>query len=174
MTKNFVFLIRKIKRQKTSTRWTEKQNQILSNCIDNLADKSKINWREISSLLKNKDETQCSRRYKTLFSKFKKGRWTEAEDKLLKNLIEKFGDKWCFISKIIGNRSSKQIKSRFEENLNTHIYKNKFSENEDLLIMNLYKIFSNRWTKYLNYLPNRLTKNIKSRYIKIIKNNLYS
>jgi len=167
MTKK-VFFIRKVLKIDESNNWTKEEDDLLIEIIKKSS--NKVNWKFVCNFLPNKNPTQCYRRYKSINPSYKKGRWTEEEDKLLKILLEKYGNSWTLISKIMGSRSSRQIRNRYDENLNPFVKKNKFTENEDRLILQLHNVFHNNWSEYLNYLPNRCVKVIKRRYLRLLKN----
>lgn len=166
MTKK-VFFIRKVLKIDSQNIWSKEEDDLLIKLVQN--SENKINWKFICNFIPNKNPTQCYRRYKSINPSFKKGRWTEEEDSKLKMLLEKFGNAWTHISKLMGTRSSRQIRNRYDENLNPHVSKNRFTKEEDKLILDLHRIFHNNWSKYLNYLPNRCVKVIKRRYLRLLK-----
>lgn len=166
MTKK-VFFIRKVLKIDQYNIWSQEEDDTLIKLVIN--SKTKINWKLICKFLPKKNQTQCYRRFKSINPSFRKGRWTEEEDAKLKLLLENHGNAWTFISKLMGSRSSRQIRNRYDENLNPHITKKKFSGEEDKLILQLHGIFKNNWSKYLNYLPNRCVKVIKRRYLRLLK-----
>jgi len=85
-------------------------------------------------------------------------------------LINLFGKSWTFISKIIKNRTAKQIRLRYNNYINPNLKTLDFSKEEDIKIIRLYKVLSNQWTKYIQFLPGRSDKLIKRRYNKLLKN----
>jgi len=51
-------------------------------------------WRKISSHFKNRTDVQCLHRWqKVLNPKLIKGPWTAEEDKIVKEMVEKYGPK---------------------------------------------------------------------------------
>lgn len=166
MTKK-IFFIRKVLKIDHQNIWLKEEDELLISLVKN--PQNKINWKIISNFLPNKSPTQCYRRYKSINPCFKKGRWSQEEDAKLKMLLEKYGNAWTYISELMGTRSNRQIRNRYDENLNPHVTKNKFTEEEDKLILQLHKIFHNNWSKYLNYLPNRCVKVIKRRFLRLLK-----
>jgi len=166
MTKK-IFFIRKVLRIDEKKVWSKEEDNLLIKLVIN--SQSKTNWKIICGFIPNKIQTQCYRRYKSINPSFKKGRWTEEEDDKLKMLLKKYGNSWTYISKLMGTRSNRQIRNRYDENLNPHVSKNKFNEEEDKLVLQLHNIFDNNWSKYLNYLPNRCVKVIKRRYLRLLK-----
>ena len=96
--------------------WTEEEDKMLLESYKTFSRDSR--WKLISAVLKIKSPNQCYRRYKTINPVFKKGRWSKEEDYLLLKLVNFFGRNWTFISKILKNRSNKQIRDRYEDHLN--------------------------------------------------------
>ena len=162
-----IFFIRKVLKTDVSNFWTKEEDEILKSFTKNSS--NKVNWKFLCNFIPNKSPTQCYRRYKSINPSYRKGRWSEEEDVKLKMLLEKFGNSWTYISKVMGTRSSRQIRNRYDENLNPHVKKSKFSQSEDKLILQLHNVFNNNWSKYLNYLPNRCVKVIKRRFLRLLK-----
>jgi len=133
--------------------------------------KKKIDWKKIANFFINKTPFQCFRRYTIICPIYKKGKWTKEEDEMVSYLVDQFGKSWNFISKIIKNRTSKQIRLRYNNYLNPELKKDDFSKEEDFKIISLYKIFCNQWTKYKDFVPGRSDKIIKRRFFKLIKKN---
>lgn len=120
MTKN-IFFIRKVIKLNQSNNWTKIEDDLLISLVKN--SQNKINWKYLCNFLSNKSPTQCYRRYKSINPSYRKGRWTKEEDRKLKILLEKYGNSWTYISKLMGTRSSRQIRNRYDENLNPHVKK---------------------------------------------------
>lgn len=148
-------------------KWDQRSDEILINYISkNLFTQRK--WKNASLLIGNKTATQCFKRFKIINPKHKKGKWSSEEDALIINLIEIFGKNWSLISNSIKNRSSRQIKVRYENHLSPNLKKSKFNKDEDKLILSLYPKLSNNWSKYMEYLKGRTSKKIKLRYLSIM------
>ncbi len=162
--KKAIFFIRKL--HKIKIIWTKEEDDII------LKEGSKCNsikdWDNIWKLLENnKSRYQCFRRFLTINPKIRKGRFSKEEDLKLSKLISQYGKNWNLISEILQTRTQKQIKNRFENNLDPVLKKEKFTKEDDNLIMELFNIFENKWSKYQNYFPSRSLKSIKNRFIKI-------
>ena len=162
--KKKIFEIRKCR----NVKWNSQDDNLLVSTVVKLQFK-KIDWKKISELFEKKTKHQCYKRFLTINPDLKKGRWTKEEDLMFFKLMEEYGNNWNSISKIMKNRSTRQVRNRYNENLNPVLVRNKFKNEEDLLILKLYNLFSNKWSKYLNYLPNRSIKNIKRRFLRLKK-----
>ena len=162
--KEMIFYISK---QKKTTKWSKEEDEIILK-YSKFPQRNK--WRLLSGKLKNKSPSQCYIRSKINNPILKKGKFTLQEDRQLLNLVAQFGTAWNFISKIIKNRNSKQLRLRYTNHLDIRINKNKFTKEDDCLILKLFEIYKNSWGRYVSFLNNRSTDKIKRRYLKIIKN----
>ena len=71
--------------------------------------------------------------------KIKKSSWNEEEDKTIINGVFTYGKKWSKISKILlPTRSAGQIRERYTNILDPELNKSKFTDDEDLTIINLF------------------------------------
>ncbi len=168
MKKEQIFIIKKFKnpqsvKNKMRKIWSKYEDELIINLSKTLPRKEK--WILISKIIQTKTPLECYRRLKSIDPKFKKGRWTPQEDYLLLQLINQFGRSWNMISKIFKNRSNKQVKIRYDEYINPKISSEKFTQTEDNIILKLYPINFNKWSKYQIHLPNRSQKKIKLRFM---------
>ncbi len=170
--RNQIFLISKVKQAKSLQNqskirkiWSKQEDELILNLSKSLPRKDK--WILIAKKLKSKTPLECYRRLKSIDPKFKKGRWTPQEDYSLLQLVNQFGRCWNIISKVFKNRSNKQVKIRYDEYINPKISAGKFSIAEDDLILKLYPVYLNKWSKYQAYLTNRSQKRIKLRFISL-------
>ena len=69
-------------------------------------------WKYTALILTNKTPLQCYLRFILINPPIKKGRLLLLEVQKLKDLVSFFGKSWKLISKIMKNRSSKQIRNR--------------------------------------------------------------
>lgn len=116
--------------------------------------------------------------------------WTPEEDKILRKIVEANGAKdWKLISheyniqirEALGEdftRTFKQCSDRWKNSLNPSITKTRWSGEEDLILLEKWLEYGNKWTQIQTYLPNRGTVDIKNHFNailskrKIDKNNL--
>ena len=161
--KEKIFLIKKVINQK---KWTKEEDLDLINLVQNYKGKK---WKEVASYFHNKTPLQCFSRYKRIKPGINKGTWKKDEDNLIISLIEKYGKSWSKISKIIQTRNGKQIRDRYTNVLAPNINKNKFSVEEDNLLIQLYQKFGPKWSKIHTYFKNRTTDMIKNRFHSSLK-----
>ena len=158
-----IFSIKKVINQK---KWSKDEDSILLNLVKENNGKK---WKEIASHFHNKNPLQCFSRYKRIRPEINKGSWKKEEDSLILNLIEIYGNSWSKISKIIKTRNGKQIRDRYTNVLAPNINKNKFSPEEDILLLNLYQKFGPKWSKIHTYFKDRTTDMIKNRFHSTLK-----
>lgn len=157
-------ITKKLKKEKVS-KWTKEEDEILLNLGQN-AKRNK--WKKCSLMLTNKTSFQCYLRYKQINPNIKKGRWTVSEDKQLLELVGIFGKSWSSIAKIMKQRSNKQIRNRYEEQISESLNKGLFTEEEDEKLILLFKIIQKNWFEYKKYFKDRSIKRLKSRIIYLI------
>jgi len=150
-------------------KWNKDDDNILIKLVQSY--KTKIKWFEIS---KNFDKTtlQCYSRYRQINPILIKGKWNPKEDEQLKSLVKKHGKKWAFISKLIKNRSGKQIRDRYINCLDDKNLKRGFSLEEDAKIKELYNIHGPKWSIISKEFYGRTGDAIKNRYYWSIKPSL--
>ena len=161
--KQKIFSIKKVKHQK---KWSKEEDEKLINIVQENNEK---NWKQIASYFSKKNALQCFSRYRRIKPGIKKGFWKKEEDDLILSLIEIYGKSWSKISKIIKTRNGKQIRDRYINVLAPNINKNKFTSDEDNLLLNLYKKYGPKWSKIHTYFKERTTDMIKNRFHSTLK-----
>ncbi|GAB4846774.1 hypothetical protein Ancab_025782 [Ancistrocladus abbreviatus] len=90
------------------------------------------------------------------------GRWTQAEDSCLQNLVEKYGAKWSKIGMEMGNRAGKQCRERWYNYLQPNIKKEAWTEEEVQTLIQLHKVYGNKWAEIARVMPGRTENSIKN------------
>ena len=91
--------------------WSPEEDEIL---MDKVSSQGPSNWNEISSFVPERTAKQCRERWHNhLMGGFKKGDWSEEEDRIIKLSHSMFGNQWSSISKNLPGRSVTDIKNRF-------------------------------------------------------------
>lgn len=161
----------KIKKNYQITEWRKDEDEFL---LKILSKKKRNKWSFLLKTLQNRTQKECLSRFKSLNNKYVKGRWTQEEDEKLLNLVENFGKNWKLISKVLKNRSNKQIRTRFADHLDEKVNKTKFSEAEDLKLIDLYANQENKFCAsiFKKHFSDRTAKDLKNRLDYLIRNNM--
>ena len=98
-----------------------------------------------------------------------RSKFTQEEDKLLKDLVEKYGEKsWEKISRHIPNRTGRQCRDRYCNYLQPGLSSSNWTQEEDQLIIDLYDTIGNHWVEIAKYLKGRSGNNVKNRWHKYL------
>uniref|UniRef100_A0A7N1A4H8 Uncharacterized protein n=1 Tax=Kalanchoe fedtschenkoi TaxID=63787 RepID=A0A7N1A4H8_KALFE len=94
----------------------------------------------------------------------RKGAWSEEEDALLRECIDKYGEgKWHQVPLKAGlNRCRKSCRLRWLNYLKPNIKRGEFSMDEADLIIRLHKLLGNRWSLIAGRLPGRTANDVKN------------
>ena len=92
--------------------------------------------------------------------------WSEEEDKLITMLVNKYGTgNWTLISNKMGhNRSGKQCRERWYNQLNPNVKKNNWTEEEESILFTKHMQLGNKWSDIASFLPGRTLTDIKNHF----------
>jgi hypothetical protein len=153
--------------------WTDDEDIILKEVTLTYQNSSK-KWKKVAIHLKGKTPKQCYSRFRQVNPVFKQGVWTKSEEAKLLSLVATHGKKWAEIAEIFKTRSGKQIRHHFINVLDGSIAKYPFSNEEDILIKELYLKLGPKWKTISEQLKGRTGDTIKNRFYNKIKNCIYS
>jgi len=123
-------------------------------------------WSRISKIL-GKSEIKCHKRYLELSdrSHIANAPWSKEEDEILTKIVLQNGARdWTGIATALSGRIGKQCRERWHHHLSPDVIKRKWTLDEDLLIIKLYREFNSRWSEMAKYVPGRTDNQIKNRY----------
>ncbi|CAD8183261.1 unnamed protein product [Paramecium pentaurelia] len=151
----------------TKFTWTAK-------CIEKLKELHVLqqgNWKSISSLLNGPTPLECMFKWQQLHPDSAPSRqlWSPEEDEQLKELVQKFGKKWSKICTVMNWRTGKQVRERYLNQLQGTINQDKWTEEEDKLILKLYKKFGTKWSYISSFLNGRPENMVKNRFYANLK-----
>lgn len=82
-----------------------------------------LNWQYIASNLPGRTARQCRERWSEYLNpSIKFQPWTNYEDSLLVSLVQTYGNKWTFISKMFNGRTGNDVKNRWYSHLKGVVY----------------------------------------------------
>lgn len=98
--------------------------------------------------------------------------FTNEEDRHLRKLVRKFGskNKWNEISALMKTRDPRQCRDRWNYYLSPKNNDEKWTEEEDKLLFDLYEQRGRKWATFKPFFNGRTTVNIKSRWYFLNRN----
>lgn len=94
-----------------------------------------------------------------------KQKFTAEEDEMIILMFNKVGNQWKVIAQSLFNRTSRQCRERFKYYLSPSINHNKWTAEEDALIVEKVKEYGQKWSHIASLLENRTDIDTKNRWL---------
>ncbi|KAK8867193.1 Myb- protein B [Tritrichomonas musculus] len=129
----------------------------------------------IDDFYKNKKNNDSDSTISSNSSKNKRNirsHFTKEEDEKIKELVNTFGTKnWSIIASLLEGRTAKQCRDRYSNYLIPGYFQGEWSNEEDKLLLKLYKKFGSKWSIIQTYFPIRSSNSIKNRWHYFLRKN---
>ena len=94
-----------------------------------------------------------------------KTKFTPYEDMMLTNIVMTAGCKnWFEVADHMKTRNARQCRDRWNNYLNPYLRNDPWTEDEDKLLLEKYKIYGTKWRKISIYFHNRSDNSIRNRF----------
>ncbi|EAY22992.1 Myb-like DNA-binding domain containing protein [Trichomonas vaginalis G3] len=100
--------------------------------------------------------------------KLKRNVFTPEEDVHLQSLVQIYSTDWKTISSIMGTRSPRQCRERYLNYLAPGLANDKWTPQEDQLLIEKQKLFGKKWIHIAKFFPHRSSANIKNRWSQLV------
>ncbi|KAG9302575.1 hypothetical protein G9A89_007279 [Geosiphon pyriformis] len=146
-----------------AVKWTPREDIELRSAVEKYGT-SKISWKAILStgIFPEKNVAQLKYRYYNILLCPKHGKWTKAEDEILKILVKKFGNQWRKVSHFL-ERPAHNIYRHYITSLASGIKRGPWTDEENQNLIKGLQEYGKDWEKIKRLVPGRHLIKIKKR-----------
>jgi hypothetical protein len=133
------------------------------------------NWCTLPTRLNDTEDMyyRNANTHPVLMAKFKPGRkWTNEEDEILVQLMKVHDQDWKAIARGLPNKTPKQIKERFQNQLDASVIDQAFTFEEDVCLLMHIRAVGRSWMRISKFMPGRSELMLKNRYHSFLKKRL--
>ncbi|CAD8186801.1 unnamed protein product [Paramecium pentaurelia] len=145
--------------------WTPDEDRLLAELKKN----KDYDWIEVARRIEGRNPSQCSQRWKRIKGFKLRRTWTTEEDEKLLELINVHNFNWCLISTFFKNRSGKQVREHYLNQLDPQINTSPWSIEEDKKIVELYQSIGGKWSVITKQLNSRSENSVKNRFYSCLR-----
>jgi len=154
---------------KISSRWTQSEDEKLMALVEKHGTK---NWKKITEYLDHRTAIQCFYRWNKVLKlkKFDKP-FSKEEDEVILEFVNKVGfSKWTECTKILKNRTSKQIKEHWYKNLaNEDSLLAVWTPDDELRLLNIVCLYGTCWSKIKKIFKFKNENTLKNKFYSILR-----
>ncbi|XP_046744834.1 snRNA-activating protein complex subunit 4 [Diprion similis] len=149
--------------------WSKEEDQKLIDAVNALRTGNFIPWGEVAKLMGQRRKQQIYMRWNySLAPNLKKGRFTEEEDRLLLEGVNKFGANFKKISvSLLPHRTTAQLNDHYRTLL--HEKKNEWTYQDDTKLIDLVEKFGNNWSAISKEFSNKSRVQVRHRHTSLLR-----
>ena len=157
-------------------RWSVKEDRLMRTAVKT---HGTDNWEYISVAVfsSTRSQEECRSRWEKVLRKgLVKGPWTKEEDDTVIRMVNELGvdsAKWTLIAEKLNGRVGKQARERWYNHLDPTLSKLPWTSEETEKMIELQKVYGNRWSKIATFLPGRSENTVKNRWNSAARRNGY-